>query len=170
MAQPVLAHVRFNVPKELQGDQQPANRRARERRVARDFRNRESIGMSVQEFDHTETPSQGKDKVGVAFMRRKLAAPARAEGRKSFGGGALFDDRFRGHGSLVRTDFVLFLREHTARVTQSRLNLFDGKNGEKLGSRQPAYRPGPPVTRYLPDRSGWRTSPGRRFYELEEFS
>lgn len=79
MAEMVSAAGGFDVTKQLQSDEQAANRGSGKTGGARNFRDGEAVGMALKRFDYPQTTRQGKHKVGIAFVRRKFASPMGAK-------------------------------------------------------------------------------------------
>lgn len=130
----VFAASGFDVAKELEGDQQAADGGAGERGGAGNVGDGHAAGMPFKGFDYAQAAGQREDEVGIAFVRGEFAAPARPIAREILRCGlcgAFNDGEFSGHGLLASC--VCDCGEHIATRGQRRLQLFDGKDREKLG-------------------------------------
>jgi hypothetical protein len=85
MTQAIFAAVRFDVTEQLQRDQQSSNGGAREFRRARYVRDRQTLRMAVERFDHAQAARERQHEIRIAFVYGKIRSPARAKARNRGG-------------------------------------------------------------------------------------
>jgi hypothetical protein len=87
MPEPVYSASGFHIPQQLQRNQNAANGRARQAGVARDFSDRQPLGMALERFNDAQAAGQRQHEIRIALEGGELAAPAGLKFGKARRGG-----------------------------------------------------------------------------------